>query len=240
MALRSKPRRTMAGASGTALTQRESAWTAPSPLAPASSVNIHPAVARMYESLATCPDDLLLFMHHVPYTHLLHDGKTVIQYLYDSHYDGAEAVEAYLRDWKSLKGRIDDQRYYDVLKQLQYQAGQAEVWRDAVVTWFWKTSGIADAQAEPAITPGASKPSRCNSTATSHRRSRHGNRLREDPSLSARPQNAQQAHNSKDRPAGMTSGPVFRPARGESSFGSSSTISKSMHGPPAIMSRPEN
>ena len=28
---------------------------------------------------ATCPDDLLLFMHHVPYTHVLHCGNTVIQ-----------------------------------------------------------------------------------------------------------------------------------------------------------------
>ena len=51
-----------------------------------------PAVARMFESLKTCPDDLLLFMHHVPYTHRLHSGKTVIQYLYDSHYEGAEAA----------------------------------------------------------------------------------------------------------------------------------------------------
>ncbi|MGO9228009.1 MAG: alpha-glucuronidase family glycosyl hydrolase [Bryobacteraceae bacterium] len=51
-----------------------------------------PAVARAWESLATCPDDLLLFLHHVPYTYVLRDGKTVIQSLYDSHYDGAEAV----------------------------------------------------------------------------------------------------------------------------------------------------
>src|SRR5205085_3235486 len=51
-----------------------------------------PAVARVYESLKTCPDDLLLFLHHVPYTHKLHSGKTVIQYLYDAHYEGAEAV----------------------------------------------------------------------------------------------------------------------------------------------------
>src|SRR4029077_198714 len=65
-----------------------------------------PAVARMYESLANCPDDLLLFMHHVPYTHVLHSGKTVIQYLYDSHYEGAEAVAGYVRDWKSLQGRV--------------------------------------------------------------------------------------------------------------------------------------
>ena len=48
-----------------------------------------PAVAKVYESLETCPDDLLLFLHHVPYTYKLHSGKTVIQYIYDSHYEGA-------------------------------------------------------------------------------------------------------------------------------------------------------
>ncbi len=67
----------------------------------------------MYESLATCPDDLLLFLHHVPYTYMLHSGKTVIQSIYDSHYEGAEAVEGYVREWKSLKGLIDEQRYDD-------------------------------------------------------------------------------------------------------------------------------
>ena len=105
-----------------------------------------PAVARMYESLATCPDDLLLFMHHVPYTYVLHSGKTVIQYLYDSHYEGAEAVDGFVRDWKSLQGRVDEQRYREVLTQLEYQAGQAEVWRDAVSNWFLRASGIPDAK----------------------------------------------------------------------------------------------
>ncbi len=105
-----------------------------------------PAVARVYESLATCPDDLLLFMHHVPYTYKLHSGKTVIQSIYDSHYEGAEAVEGYVREWKTLKGKVDDQRYDDVLAQLEYQAGQAEVWRDAVTNWFQRASGIPDAK----------------------------------------------------------------------------------------------
>ena len=68
-----------------------------------------PAVAKMYESLETCPDDLLLFMHHVPYTHKLHSGKTVIQYIYDSHYDGSARRLVTLQQWKSLKGRIDEQ-----------------------------------------------------------------------------------------------------------------------------------
>ena len=88
-----------------------SAWTARWPPAPATSANTRRAVARIYESLETCPDDLLLFLHHVPYTHKLHSGKTVIQYIYDSHYEGADAVEGYVRQWKSLRGLVDEQRY---------------------------------------------------------------------------------------------------------------------------------
>jgi alpha-glucuronidase len=113
-----------------------------------------PAVARMYESLATCPDDLLLFMHHVPYNYKLHSGKTVIQYLYDSHYEGAQDVEGYVREWKSLQGGVDQQRYQEVLAQLEYQAGQAEVWRDAVSNWFLRASGIPDAKGRVGRYPG--------------------------------------------------------------------------------------
>jgi alpha-glucuronidase len=113
-----------------------------------------PAVARMYESVEACPDDLLLFLHHVPYQHVLHSGKTVIQSIYDSHYQGAEAVEGYVRQWKQLRGRIDDRRFHEVLAQLEYQAGQAQVWRDAVTEWFLRASGIADAKGRVGRYPG--------------------------------------------------------------------------------------
>jgi alpha-glucuronidase len=113
-----------------------------------------PAVARMFESLTTCPDDLLLFFHHVPYTHGLHSGKTVIQSIYDSHYEGAAEVERYVRDWKALEGRVDERRFREVLEQLEYQAGQAQVWRDAVNQWFAHESGIADAQGRVGHYPG--------------------------------------------------------------------------------------
>ena len=113
-----------------------------------------PAVAAMYESVASCPDDLVLFMHHLPYTHTLHSGKTVIQSIYDDHYAGAADAARYVDDWESLEGAIDEGRYRAVLAKLEYQAGHARVWRDAVVTWFWKTSGIADAQGRAGRHPG--------------------------------------------------------------------------------------
>ncbi len=105
-----------------------------------------PQVAKMYESVQTTPDNLLLFFHHVPYTYALHSGKTVIQYVYDSHYDGADRAAEYVHEWKSLKRLIDDERYDKVLQLLTYQAGHSIVWRDAVCNWFYKISGIPDAK----------------------------------------------------------------------------------------------
>jgi alpha-glucuronidase len=103
-----------------------------------------PPVADRFESLESCPESLLLFMHHVPYTHLLKSGQTVIQHIYDVHYQGARDAVRLVQQWEALEGRIDDERYDAVLKRLQYQAGHADVWRDAVCTWFLHKSGIAD------------------------------------------------------------------------------------------------
>lgn len=105
-----------------------------------------PEVRKEFETAAATPDDLLLFFHHVPYTYRLHPGKTVIQYIYDSHYTGAEEAAAFVREWKSLRGRIDDDRYAQILAQLEYQAGHAIVWRDSVCNYFMRISGIPDAQ----------------------------------------------------------------------------------------------
>src|SRR5277367_5698349 len=105
-----------------------------------------PQLAKIYESLATCPDDLLLFMHHVPYDHVLHDGKTVVQHMYDSHYAGAAAAATYAPRWRQLEGLIDNQRYNETLSLFEYQAGHAIVWRDAVNQWFERISGIPDKQ----------------------------------------------------------------------------------------------
>jgi alpha-glucuronidase len=101
-------------------------------------------VARMYESLNTTPDELLLFFHHVPYTYELSSGKTVIQHIYDSHYAGAQLAAGFVNQWKTLKGQVDEERYEEVLRRLEFQAGHAIVWRDAVCNWFFQISGIAD------------------------------------------------------------------------------------------------
>jgi alpha-glucuronidase len=111
-------------------------------------------VARMYESLKECPDQLLLFMHHLPYTYVLHSGKTIIQHVYDSHYAAAEEAQRFPLRWQALRGLIDQERYDAVLDKLTYQAGHAIVWRDAICSWFLRESGIPDAQGRAGHFPG--------------------------------------------------------------------------------------
>jgi alpha-glucuronidase len=103
-----------------------------------------PEIANMYENIATTPDNLLLWFHHVNYTHVLHSGKTVIQYFYDAHYSGAEVAQTFIKMWESLKGKIDDERYEHVLYRQTFQAGHSITWRDAISNFYWNLSGIPD------------------------------------------------------------------------------------------------
>ena len=101
----------------------------------------------MYESLTACPDSLLLFFHHVPYTYVLHSGKTVIQHVYDSHYEGAEEAQSFVTEWKRVEGRVDGERYHDILSRFEFQAGEAIKWCDAICKWINQLSGIPDEKA---------------------------------------------------------------------------------------------
>lgn len=103
-----------------------------------------PEVQKLYEPLADCPDNLLLFFHHVPYTYVLHSGKTVIQHIYDSHYEGAEQATSFIAQWKTLEAHVDQERYRDILSRFEFQAGEADKWRDAICNWIYQLSGVPD------------------------------------------------------------------------------------------------
>ena len=104
----------------------------------------HKPVYDMYKNAETCPEELLLFFHHLPYTHKLKSGKTIIQHVYDSHNDGVKQVENYLSEWKSLKGLIDKERFEHVSNKLSAQVKYAKKWRDSMNSYFYKLSKIKD------------------------------------------------------------------------------------------------
>ena len=99
----------------------------------------------VYESLEECPDELLLFFHHVPYGHRLHSGRTVVQHVYDTHFAGVEQVEEMARAWAGLAGRVPDATFARVTDRLAEQLRSAREWRDQVNTYVFRKSGVPDA-----------------------------------------------------------------------------------------------
>ena len=103
---------------------------------------------ELYESVDTCPDDLLLFFHHVPYGHVLHSGKTVIRHIYDSRADAVEALAGPTEAWEGLSDLVGgpipvdlDRRIRELLAE---QLSCAIDWRDQVRSYFFRKSGVPD------------------------------------------------------------------------------------------------
>jgi len=100
--------------------------------------------AEMYNNIETCPEELLLFFHYVPYTYRLKSGKTLIQHIYDTHFEGVDQVIKYKEQWFTLKDLIDRERFEHVLERLDIQIRDAIEWRDVVNSYFYRKSGIPD------------------------------------------------------------------------------------------------
>ncbi len=101
--------------------------------------------ASMYEHVETCPEELLLFFHFIPYDYRLKTGKTLIQHIYDTHFEGAQDAADFLDTWKKLDGQISDKEAYArVLKRLEIQADSAIEWRDRINTYFYRHCGTED------------------------------------------------------------------------------------------------
>lgn len=104
----------------------------------------HPALAERFERVDTTPEELLLFFHHLSYTYVLHDGQTLIQHIYNSHFEGAEAVDRYIGLWEGVRGSIPQDDWENVAERLQAQKHNATEWRDQVNTYFHRMSGVPD------------------------------------------------------------------------------------------------
>lgn len=99
---------------------------------------------EIYEDIESCPDELLLFFHNVKYNHKLKNGNTVIQHIYDSHFEGYNLVENFKEKLDYIKYIINDDIYNHLKERLNEQLINAREWRDRVNTYFYRMSRIKD------------------------------------------------------------------------------------------------
>lgn len=112
----------------------------------------HPNVQKIYEDAKTCPDEYLLWFHHLPWTFRMKSGKTLWDELCYHYYSGAEDVSGMQKQWQSVKDAIDPDRFTHVTTLLNIQEKEARWWRDACVLYFQSFSKhkIPDGLEKPA------------------------------------------------------------------------------------------
>ncbi|WP_041446337.1 alpha-glucuronidase family glycosyl hydrolase [Pseudothermotoga thermarum] len=108
------------------------------------TLQYHEPWRSIYDDIHKCPEELLLFFHRVPYNFKMKNGKTLLQNIYDLHFEGVEKVQEFIKLWDELEGKIDAVRFSRVKKKLQLQLEHAIEWRDVINTYFYRRTGIKD------------------------------------------------------------------------------------------------
>lgn len=103
-----------------------------------------PYLTKLFDNVNTCPQELLLFFHRLPYSFVLKNGKTLLQHIYDTHFEGVEDVEEFIAIWDSLQEHLAQETYLSVRSRLLRQLENAKEWRDVINTYFYRFTGIPD------------------------------------------------------------------------------------------------
>jgi len=101
-----------------------------------------PEVQEKYGSIDTCPEDYLLWFHHVSWDHVMKSGHTLWDEICYRYYQGADSVAWMQRSWDGLEGKIDAERFQQVKSLLTIQHKEAVWWRNACVLYFQTFSGM--------------------------------------------------------------------------------------------------
>lgn len=93
--------------------------------------------ASQYDKLETCPENLLLWFHHLPWDYKMKDGSTLWESLQYHYNQGVIMTETYQNLWHNkMKAYVDEQRWREVDERLKIQVENAREWRDVCLGYF--------------------------------------------------------------------------------------------------------
>lgn len=94
------------------------------------------SLARVFDSLEQCPEEYLLWFHHVKWNQKLRSGRSLWDELCYKYQQGVDDVRAFQRMWKEMQPYVDAERYQAVAERLDIQAHDAVWWKDACLEYF--------------------------------------------------------------------------------------------------------
>ena len=93
----------------------------------------------LYDNIETCPEEYLLWFHHVPWTYKMKSGSTLWQELCMKYNMGVAMVEVYRDFWHTsakqyMKGHEQEWQHTDSLLNVQLE--KAKEWRNTCLKYF--------------------------------------------------------------------------------------------------------
>jgi alpha-glucuronidase len=95
-----------------------------------------PEVRKQFEDVNTCPEEYLLWFHHVAWNHKMKSGRTLWDELCYRYNLGVQSVRTMQKEWNSVSNRVDKQRFEQVKQLLAVQEKEAVWWRNACLLYF--------------------------------------------------------------------------------------------------------
>lgn len=93
-------------------------------------------LSGLYENIETCPENLLLWFHHVPWDHIMKNGNTLWEEMCRLYTLGVNQTRGFQKSWDRLEAYVDKTRFNDIQYKLKIQARDAQWWRDACLLYF--------------------------------------------------------------------------------------------------------
>ncbi|MEJ2005070.1 MAG: alpha-glucuronidase, partial [Cyclobacteriaceae bacterium] len=95
-----------------------------------------PPVAEKFGNLESCPEEFLLWFHHVEWDYQMKSGRTLWEELCLHYQQGVDEVAEMLKTWEGLEGYVDEQRYDLTHQYLEIQLNEANWWKNACIKYF--------------------------------------------------------------------------------------------------------
>lgn len=95
-----------------------------------------PPVRDKFAKLQTCPENVIVWFHHVPWDHRMKSGRIFWEELALHYQRGVDWVRAARKEWQALSGVIDVERHAAVAKKFELQERDAVIWRDSCLLYF--------------------------------------------------------------------------------------------------------
>lgn len=94
------------------------------------------SLVAVFNSLSSCPEEFLLWFHHVSWDHKLKSGNTLWDELCYKYQTGVEKAQEFCEVWNQMSDYVDSERYQAIANRLKIQADDAVWWKDACLEYF--------------------------------------------------------------------------------------------------------